>query len=150
MISLNLNEILTSLNPVVGSGDSILIDPDFNRELSSGFSGESSGMGQCFDLRCPKSINFSGSGEYSGASGDIPLFTAEDCATLSDGNYSMSACGHQFLSCSNGQHSVMDCPSGHVYNWAIDACDLPNNLGCDLEGSGIDASGGKSVLNCLV
>lgn len=46
----------------------------------------------------------------------------------------------------------MDCPFGLVYNWALDACDWPANLGCDLESSGLDGSGsgggnimGKSI-----
>ncbi|PAV87226.1 hypothetical protein WR25_26212 isoform B [Diploscapter pachys] len=114
-----------------GSGDLI-----FSGEFSgfsgefSGFSGEESGFG---------SGEFSG--EFSGMSGDGLFFSTSDCSSLPNGNYPMGACSAQFLSCSNNLAFIMDCPSSLFYNWAIDACDWPANLGCDFETSGLDGSG---------
>ena len=73
-------------------------------------------------------IRFAGSGDFHGPS---------DCPTLADGNYAMSACGHQFLACSNGLPHVMDCPANLVYNWNVDQCDWPHDMGCE-GGSGSD------------
>ncbi|PAV65370.1 hypothetical protein WR25_19299 [Diploscapter pachys] len=53
-----------------------------------------------------------------------------DCPNLPNGNYAMSACGHQFLTCSNGLAYVMNCPANLVYNWNTNQCDWPSNMGC--------------------
>ncbi|PAV78121.1 hypothetical protein WR25_07101 [Diploscapter pachys] len=62
-----------------------------------------------------------GSGDFHGPS---------DCPNLTDGNYAMSACGNQFLTCSHGLPYVVDCPANLVYNWNVDQCDWPSNMGC--------------------
>ncbi|PAV62498.1 hypothetical protein WR25_23947 [Diploscapter pachys] len=105
-------------------------------EYNSGASGEESGSGLIgFD---PIPENEEGSGEGSG------LFSPSDCSNLADGNYTMSACGHQFLACSNGLPHVMDCPADLVYNAELNMCDWSHNVvGC--EGSGGEITSGESV-----
>jgi len=72
-------------------------------------------------------MNFAGSGDFHGPS---------DCPNLADGNYAISACGHQFLTCSNGLPHVMDCPANLVYNPQHDMCDWPSNMDCEDQESG--------------
>ena len=72
------------------------------------------------------------------------LFSPSDCSNLTDGNYTMSACGHQFLVCSSGLPHVMDCPANLVYNAEFNMCDWPYNVvGC--EGSGGETTSGEPV-----
>jgi len=128
-----------------GSGFSGLIAEDMSGSGSgdqfSGFSGETSGE-----------LSGDFSGEYSGlGSGSVLFFTSLDCASLSDGNYPLSSCSTRFLACSNGLPSLFDCPAGLFYNWDIDACDWPANLGCNFDfegsasGSGLESSGDSSM-----
>ena len=69
-------------------------------------------------------IEFAGSGDFHGPS---------DCPTLADGNYAMSACDRQFLTCSNGNPFIFDCPANLVYNTELDMCDWPHNMDCEGE-----------------
>ena len=79
-------------------------------------------------------MGFAGTGNFHSPS---------DCPNLADGNYAMSACGNQFLTCSHGTPYVVNCSATLVYNWNTNQCDWPQNLNCTNQGN--NSSGGETI-----
>lgn len=58
------------------------------------------------------------------------ISTDFDCGTKADGFYSIG-CKSEFISCTNNQTTVYECPQNLIFNEKLQACDLPENInGC--------------------